>query len=225
MFFFFLFLSLAQVLSSCFLSLGTHISGTAIPQCCCQPHSLDLSLPLYLTSYLILNLKIPLKLFLQHIQKTLSCTIFQKKNFRWFWLSPANTVSTFLLSHSFARFFIALVVWSMSEGPAIGPLPYPYSANYSAAVPAETLQPPDSTFKLLLTVIHPSKCICTLNWKTKNTKPVSEDKGPFDISVKVGWFTFLGIITEKLAVQPSDLIVTSLVWHWLKPASGPWLPV
>src|SRR6266576_2556601 len=59
----------------------------------------------------------------------------------------------------------------------------------------------------------------------KNIKPVSEDKGSFNISVEVGWFAFLGIIAEKLAVQPSDLIVTSLVWHWLKLASGPWLPV
>jgi hypothetical protein len=52
-----------------------------------------------------------------------------------------------------------------------------------------------------------------------------EDKGPFDVSVNIKWITFLGIIAEKLAIQPSDLVVTSLAWHWLKLASGLWLPV
>jgi len=41
----------------------------------------------------------------------------------------------------------------MSKGPAIRPPPYPYSANYSATVLAETSQPPNSMFELLLTVI------------------------------------------------------------------------
>jgi hypothetical protein len=59
----------------------------------------------------------------------------------------------------------------------------------------------------------------------KDMKPVSKDKGPFDISVDIKWITFLGIIAEKLAIQPSNLVITSLTWHWLKPASGPWLSV
>jgi hypothetical protein len=33
------------------------------------------------------------------------------------------------------------------------------------------------------------------------------------------------IIAEKLLVVPSTLVVTSFEWHWLKPTSGPWLPV
>ena len=32
-------------------------------------------------------------------------------------------------------------------------------------------------------------------------------------------------MAKKLAVEPSNLIINSFKWHWLKPASGPWLPV
>jgi hypothetical protein len=110
----------------------------------------------------------------------------------------------------------------MSEGPAIGAPP----AYQAGAVPsAVTSQPSESTFELLITVIHPSKRVRTPNRKTKNSKAVSEDKGPLDIPIEVGWVDFLDIVAEKLAVQRSDLIVTSLMWHWYKPASGPWLPV
>jgi hypothetical protein len=109
----------------------------------------------------------------------------------------------------------------MSEGPAIGSPPA-QQGDSSAAAPAVAL---DSTFELLFSLIHPSKCIRTQNRKTKNTKPVSEDKGPFNVAVDIEWVPFLGIIAEKLSVQPSDLTITSFVWHWLKPASGPWLPV
>jgi hypothetical protein len=82
-----------------------------------------------------------------------------------------------------------------------------------------------STFELLITFIHPPKRIRGSNRKTKNTKSVSEDKGPFNVSVDVGWVAFLNIIAEKLAVQSSDLAISSLAWHWLKLASSPWLPV
>ncbi|KAN0115811.1 hypothetical protein V8E52_006520 [Russula decolorans] len=68
----------------------------------------------------------------------------------------------------------------MSEGPAIGSPPA-QQGDSSAAAPA-----------------------------TKNTKPVSEDKGPFNVAVDIEWVPFLGIIAEKLSVQPSDLIITSL---------------
>jgi hypothetical protein len=111
----------------------------------------------------------------------------------------------------------------MSEGPAIGAPASP--AYQAAAVPSATSPTPDITFELLITVIHPSKRVRTPNRKTKNSKPVSEDKGPFNIPIKVGWTAFLDVIAEKLAIHPSSLIIASLMWHWLKPASGPWLPV
>jgi hypothetical protein len=101
----------------------------------------------------------------------------------------------------------------MSEGPAIG------------APPSVTSQQSESTFELLITIIHPSKRVRTPNRKTKNSKAVSEDKGPFNIPIEVGWADFLDIVAEKLAVRCSDLVIPSLMWHWLKPASGPWLPI
>lgn len=39
------------------------------------------------------------------------------------------------------------------------------------------------------------------------------------------WDPFLGVIADKLSVERSDLILSSLEWHWLKPASSPWLPI
>jgi len=104
----------------------------------------------------------------------------------------------------------------MFEGTAMG-------ADPLAAVPAFTS--PIPTFELLLTIMHPPKRVRTANRKTKTIKATSENKGPFDIPVDAVWATFLGTIAEKLAVQPPDLVITSFEWHWLKPASSPWLPV
>ena len=52
-----------------------------------------------------------------------------------------------------------------------------------------------------------------------------ENKGPYEISVNIGWDTFLRVVAEKLMVVPSSLVIASFAWHWLKPASSPWLPV
>ena len=90
------------------------------------------------------------------------------------------------------------------------------------SLPPQSLEP---SFELLLTLIQPSKCVCTANKKTKNLKPKSENKGPFNISFNIEWDTFLGILAEKISVEPSHLPVASFEWHWLKPTSGPWLPV
>ncbi len=95
----------------------------------------------------------------------------------------------------------------------------------SVAVPAPTSPNSASTFKLLLTLIHPSKRVRTSNRKTKNMKPESENKGPYDVPVNIGWDAFLDVVAEKLMVVPSSLVVIGFEWHWLKPASGPWLPV
>jgi hypothetical protein len=83
----------------------------------------------------------------------------------------------------------------------------------------------EPTFELLLTLIHPSKRIRTASKKTKNLKPETENKGPYDVSISIGWDPFLAVIAEKLLVVPSTLVVASFEWHWLKPTSGPWLPV
>jgi len=84
---------------------------------------------------------------------------------------------------------------------------------------------PNPTFELLLTLLYPSKHVHTSNWKTKNARPELENKGLYDISTKTGWDTFLKIIINKLSVEHTDLVFSSFKWHWLKPTSGPWLPL
>ena len=56
-------------------------------------------------------------------------------------------------------------------------------------------------------------------------KPESDNKGPYDVPINIEWDAFLGVVAEKLMVVPSTLVVTSFEWHWLKPASSPWLPI
>jgi hypothetical protein len=99
------------------------------------------------------------------------------------------------------------------------------SNGSSGAVPALRPQDSESTFELLLTLIYPSKRVRTLAKKTKNMKPESDNKGPYDIPINTKWDAFLGVITKKLMVVPSSLVITSFKWHWLKPASSLWLPV
>jgi hypothetical protein len=122
----------------------------------------------------------------------------------------------------------------MSESLAIDPLltylPIPINSLDSVIVvptptPPNPVPEPEPTFELLLTLVHPSKRVRTSNRKTKNTKPESENKGPYDIPVQTEWDDFLEIIAEKLAIRRSNLVVSSLEWHWLKPASSPWLPI
>jgi hypothetical protein len=45
------------------------------------------------------------------------------------------------------------------------------------------------------------------------------------VSVNIKWHAFLGTVAKKISIDWSDICVTSLEWYWLKPASGPWLPV
>ena len=115
----------------------------------------------------------------------------------------------------------------MSETPAcdLPPAHQNNSNGSSGAVPALRSQDLESTFELLLTLVYPSKRVCTSSKKTKNTKPESDNKGPYDVPINIEWDAFLGVVAEKLMVVPSTLVVTSFEWHWLKPASSPWLPI
>jgi hypothetical protein len=47
------------------------------------------------------------------------------------------------------------------------------------------------TFKLLLTLSYPLKCVSTANRKTKNVKLELDNKGPYEVSVNIGWNAFL----------------------------------
>ncbi len=89
----------------------------------------------------------------------------------------------------------------------------------------ETPETQEPTFELLLMLIHSPKCLHTPNRRTRNPKPKLENIGPFDVSVNIGWNTFLGTVAEKICVQCLDLPISTFEWHWLKPASGPWLPI
>lgn len=100
-----------------------------------------------------------------------------------------------------------------------------YDPLGSVFTPTSPSPEPESIFELLLTLVRPSKLIRTSNRKTKNAKSQSENKGPYDVSIKTDWNSFLGIVADKLSVQQTDLVVSSFEWHWLKPSSGPWLPV
>ena len=115
----------------------------------------------------------------------------------------------------------------MSETPAcdLPPAHQNNSNGSSGAVPALRSQDLESTFELLLTLVYPSKRVCTSSKKTKNTKPELDNKGPYNVPINIEWDAFLGVVSEKLMVVPSTLIVTSFEWHWLKPASSPWLPI
>ena len=89
----------------------------------------------------------------------------------------------------------------------------------------ETLETQEPTFELLLMLIHSPKYLCTPNWRTRNPKPELENIGPFDVSVNIGWDAFLETVAEKICIQCLDLPISTFEWHWLKPASGLWLPI
>ncbi len=110
----------------------------------------------------------------------------------------------------------------MAEIIAIDPPPAHQNGSSGPSVADPELEP---TFELLIMLIHPLKHVCTPNKKTKSLKQELENKGPFDVSINIGWDDFLGVIAKKLSVLHTSLAVTSFKWHWLKPASSPWLPI
>lgn len=110
----------------------------------------------------------------------------------------------------------------MAEIIPFDPPPAPQNDSSGPPVAISEL---DATFELLISLIHPSKRVRTPNRKTKSIKQEPENKGPFDVAINIGWDEFLSLIAEKLTVVRSTLAITSFEWHWLKPASGPWLPI
>jgi hypothetical protein len=109
----------------------------------------------------------------------------------------------------------------MTESSIKPPPLYQASSNSSSS--ADPAAMPEFTFELLLTLIYAFKHVCTPNRKTRTIKPESENKEPYNISIKTEWDAFLNIIADKLAVGCSNLAILSFEWHWLKPASGSWL--
>ncbi len=146
----------------------------------------------------------------------------KKSSANYFFLGKSSKLCTLL---SYNHSFCFVLLWSMSEIPTSDPPPaYQNDSNSSAVIPAWISQNPEPTFELLLTLIYPLKCVCTSTKKTKNMKPELENKGPYEVLIDIGWDGFLKVIAEKLTVVPFTLVVPSFEWHWLKPASSPWLP-
>jgi len=85
--------------------------------------------------------------------------------------------------------------------------------------------PSQTTFELLAEVTMPDKQTRQRSGKTKNEKRVPIKKGPIDVDVDVGWDTLLVLLAELLQTSPDNLVHNSFEWHWLKPASGAWLPL
>ena len=152
---------------------------------------------------------------------------FEKKKSR---VNSANSVCTVVDPSCGASLFHTALLWLMTETLAPN-LPPAYQDDSNdppiavLAVPEVISLDLEPTFELLLTVVYPPKRVRTANRKTKNLKPESENKGPYDVPINITWDAFLGVIAEKLMVGPSSLTVSSFEWHWLKPASSPWLPI
>ena len=102
---------------------------------------------------------------------------------------------------------------------------------YVAAAAPNTLRdpaghppnPPGSTFELLVTVTVPPKRAQSGGKKAKAPKPDLLNFGPVDVSDAIEWDQFLDVIAKLLKTTPTCLLVSSFEWHWLKPASSPWL--
>jgi hypothetical protein len=82
-----------------------------------------------------------------------------------------------------------------------------------------------TNFELLITILQPPKRIRTSNRKTKLEKQEPLSFGPVNVTSNITWLEFLQLIAKTLQCQPNHLKTTLFEWHWLKPASSPWLPL
>jgi hypothetical protein len=93
--------------------------------------------------------------------------------------------------------------------------------------PKKGISPPDPTmkFEVLIQITLPNKRVRQHGGKTKNEKREPIKRGPRFISVDIVWVEFIEVVAEIIQAAPGSLIVGSFEWHWLKPASGAWLPL
>jgi hypothetical protein len=80
-------------------------------------------------------------------------------------------------------------------------------------------------FELMLSVLQPPKRVRTATKKTKTEKQDALSIGPVNCNTAMGWDMFLATVSRMLDVQPGNLAINSFEWHFIKPASAPWLPV
>jgi len=93
--------------------------------------------------------------------------------------------------------------------------------------PKNAVPPPDSSalFELLIQVTLPDKRVRQRGGKTKSEKQEPIKRGPLEIDISIGWVELMEMVAELIQVAPASLVVETFEWHWLKPASGAWLPL
>ncbi|KAG6907596.1 hypothetical protein DXG01_008316 [Tephrocybe rancida] len=85
---------------------------------------------------------------------------------------------------------------------------------------------PPTTFEALFTVLLPDKKI--LGRGGKKSKTEKQDPlqfGPFNVPLNVNWAGLQTIISDGLKTTVDCLPLSSIQWHFLKPANSPWLPL
>jgi hypothetical protein len=71
----------------------------------------------------------------------------------------------------------------------------------------------------------PEKRVRQRGGKTKTEKQGAIQRGPLDVKIDIEWTIFLQQLSDLVQTEVTNLIVPSFQWHWLKPASGAWLPL
>ena len=95
------------------------------------------------------------------------------------------------------------------------------SAATRPAAPAAAIW----SFELLLKVQQPSKQVHTAQRKLKNEKQDNISISPVDVNSDITWEQLLLTVSDMFQSKPANLAIANFEWHWLKPASGPWLPL
>ncbi|KAJ3914744.1 hypothetical protein F5877DRAFT_70453 [Lentinula edodes] len=83
------------------------------------------------------------------------------------------------------------------------------------------------TFELLLHLIKPDRPVAGKLKKTKGkaTKQEPEKRGPIYVSSETDYAAFLSKIAGLVPTPVTGLCIQSFEWHFLSPATGPWLPI
>jgi hypothetical protein len=84
---------------------------------------------------------------------------------------------------------------------------------------------PPTTFELLVQVTMPDRRVRQHGGKTKTEKQEPIKKGPLEIDVNMEWDTLLEKVANLIETKVDSLMANMFEWHWLKPASGAWLPL
>lgn len=85
--------------------------------------------------------------------------------------------------------------------------------------------PVSDSFEVLIEVLQPDRKVRTANRKYKTEKVDPRKVGPFTVALAASWDELLEVIAKETGAVIQGLVVQSFEWHFLKPASSPWLPL